>query len=246
MARAASERGEVVLRERVDPGGPADPGDPGDPGEQGGFRVLELRVNGVFVMDTLETSTERRLATVALAQVSAPSAVLVGGLGLGITVHEVLADARVERVVVVEVEDALVQWMRDGTVPHGPSYLADERLHVVTADITMAIAEASPATYDLVLLDVDNGPGYLVHEDNEAVYREEFLSRVADAMRPGGAAVVWSAAPAPELANALERVFGNVTPLPHDVVLRPGAGPEAPARTEQFWLYLARRLDERV
>src|SRR5512144_1472035 len=140
VARAQSPRGEIVLRERRDPeAGPTAP------------VVLELRVNGVFVMDTFETSSEKGLASAALKQVGSPRNVLVGGLGLGFTVHEVLADHRVEKLVVVEIEDAIVQWMRDGTVPHGPSYLADERVSVVTADIRTAMAEATPTTYDLVL-----------------------------------------------------------------------------------------------
>ena len=143
IARAESERGELVLRERRDEGAPP---------------ALELRVNGVFVMDTVETSTERALAGAALALVEEPRAVVVGGLGLGFTMREVLADPRVERCAVVEIEQALVDWMRDGTVPHGPALLADQRVVVVTADVAAALAEARPASYDLVLLDVDNGP----------------------------------------------------------------------------------------
>ena len=127
-------------------------------------------MNGVFVMDSLETSTEEALATTALEQVAQPTAVVVAGLGLGYTAHAVLTDPRVERLAVVEIEEALVEWMRDGTVPHGPAFLADERVTVVTADIRQAVAEARPATYDLVLLDVDNGPGHLVHDANAAVY----------------------------------------------------------------------------
>ena len=46
-----SERGEVVLRRREHDG------------------ALELRVNGVFVMDTIETSSERELARATLAAV---------------------------------------------------------------------------------------------------------------------------------------------------------------------------------
>ncbi len=219
-ARSESERGEVVLRERhaVD-----------SPGEGG---VLELRVNGAFVMDTLETTSERQLARAALAEVKDPRAVVVAGLGLGYTAHEVLTDPRVERVVVVEVEDALVRWMRDGTVPHGPSYLADERLSVVVADIRQAVEEARPSTYDLVILDVDNGPGQLVHEDNAVVYGADFLRRLADILRPGGAVVVWSAAESQELADELTAVFGAATPIPFDVRLQ--------GRDEQYWLYLAR------
>jgi spermidine synthase len=217
IARAESDRGELVLRERRDDNAP---------------RVLELRANGVFVMDTLEATTERALATAALALVDEPRAVVVGGLGLGFTMHEVLADSRVEKVAVVEIEQALVDWMRDGTVPHGPALLADERVSVVVADVAVAMAEAPPSSYDLVLLDVDNGPGYLVHQANEAIYQEPFLRTVHDVLRPGGALAVWSGAAAPELEEAMRGVFGSAEAQPHDVVLQD--------RDEQYWLYVAR------
>jgi spermidine synthase len=221
VAWAESPRGEIVLRERRDPdAGPNAP------------VVLELRVNGVFVMDTVETSSEKGLAAAALKQVEQPRNVVVGGLGLGFTVHEVLADKRVARLVVVEIEDALVQWMRDGTVPHGPSYLADERVTVMTADIRVAMAEATPAAYDLVLLDVDNGPGFLVHDENEAIYQRDFLNQVRTALRPGGAVVIWSAAESPRLLAEMQEVFGNVAPIPYDVTLQ--------SRDEQYWIYLSR------
>ena len=161
-------------------------------------------------MDTVEVSTERALARAALALVDDPRAVVVGGLGLGFTMHEVLADSRVERCAVVEIEQALVDWMRDGTVPHGPALLADERVKVVVADVAVALAEARPASYDLVLLDVDNGPGHLVHDANAALYEPPFLTAARAVLRPGGALVVWSADEAPELEAALREVFGNV------------------------------------
>ena len=217
IARAESERGELVLRERRDENAPT---------------VLELRANGVFVMDTLETSTEQALASAALALVDRPRAVVVGGLGLGFTMHEVLADHRVEKCAVVEIEPRLVDWMRDGTVPHGPALLADERVTVVVADIAVALAEAPPSSYDLVLLDVDNGPGYLVHRTNAALYREPFLRAARSVLRPGGALAVWSADEAPELRDTLAEVFGDAAAQSHDVVLQD--------REEAFWLYVAR------
>jgi spermidine synthase len=221
VARAVGERGEVVLRERRET---AEAGTPG---------VLELRVNGVFVADGRETTTEQALAQTALANVEKPRVVVVAGLGLGFTAHEVLADPRVEQLVVVEVEDALVGWMRDGTIPHGPGYLADERVSVVMADIRLAMAEATASTYDLVLLDVDNGPGYLVYEDNAEVYQRAFLEQVRAALRPGGAVAIWSAAESAELRGVLEDVFGNAMPIPYDVELQ--------GRQETYWLYLAHR-----
>nr|WP_237448508.1 hypothetical protein [Nocardioides flavescens] len=193
---------------------------------------LELRANGVFVMDTLEVSSERAMATAALALVEEPRAVVVGGLGLGYTMHEVLADSRVERCAVVEIEPALVEWMRSGLVPHGPALLADDRVGVVVADVAVALAEARPASYDLVLLDVDNGPGYLVHEANATLYQAPALASARAVLRPGGALVVWSAAEAPDLLDALRAVFGAAEELPQQVRLQ--------ERDEAYWLYVAR------
>jgi len=217
IARAESERGELVLRERRTENAPA---------------ALELRANGVFVMDTLEASSERALAGAALELVDDPRAVVVGGLGLGFTMHEVLADSRVEKCAVVEIEQALVDWMRDGTIPHGPALLADERVRAVVADIAVALAEAPPASYDLVLLDVDNGPGYLVHDTNAALYHAPFLETARAALREGGALAIWSAAVAPGLEETLREVFGNAAARPYDVLLQD--------RDEQYWLYVAR------
>jgi spermidine synthase len=216
IARAESPRGEIVLRERRD---------------TSTATILELRVNGVFVMDTLETTTERALARAALALVDHPTRVLVGGLGLGFTLHEVLADSRVETCTVVEIEQAVVDWMRDGTVAHGPAFLADERVSVVVADVAVALGEAGEAAYDLVLLDVDNGPDYLVHDANEALYRQPFLQAAHRATSQ--LLAIWSASEAPQLAAAMESVFGNVTATPYDVTLGD--------RPEQYWLYSSRK-----
>jgi spermidine synthase len=217
-ARATSPRGEVVLRERREAGGPP---------------VLELRVNGVFVMDTAETTSERALATEALALADRPRTVLVGGLGLGFTLAEVLADPRVEQVTVAELEPALVGWLRDGTVPHGPALLADARVRVVEGDVASVLAAAGDAAYDLVLLDVDNGPGYLVHDANAALYERPFLATVHRVTR--GVAVVWAAEESPALTEALAAVFGEARATPYAVRLQ--------GRAEEYWLHVARRRE---
>ncbi len=217
VARAESERGELVLRSRREDDGP---------------EVLELRANGVFVMDTAETTSEVALATAALELVADPRDVLVGGLGLGFTLQAVLTDPRVEKCTVVEIEQALVGWMRDGTIRHGQQVLADARAHVVVADVSLALAEARESSYDLVLLDVDNGPGYLVHDANAAIYEPPFLGLLRRIVRPGGAVVIWSAAEEPGLERNLGEVFDDVEPHSYAVDLQ--------GREETYWLYVAR------
>jgi len=220
VARARSERGEIVLRRRHDPD---------EPGTAGG--VLELRVNGVFVIDSFETGTEVALAQAALADAVDPRHVLVGGLGLGFTAHEVLSDHRVERVTVAEIEEPLVRWFRDGTIPHGPAYLADGRLGVTVADVQQVVTEAAPASYDLVLLDVDNGPDFLVFESNAPIYEKVFLRQVEASLRPAGTLVIWSSTESTQLARSLRAVFGNSTTQALPVTMQ--------GRDETYWLHFA-------
>lgn len=213
IARAVSPRGEVVLGDREG--------------------VLELRVNGVFVMDTAETSSERALATEALALCPTPERVLVGGLGLGFTAAELLSDRRVGQIDVIEIEQSVLDWMGDGTIPHGASLLADHRLTVIVGDVVQVLARAGDETYDLILLDVDNGPGYLVHAANAALYGELFIECCLDVLRPGGVLAIWAANPTPELYGVLEDIFGNAELHPYDVQLQ--------GRDEQYLLYVSRR-----
>ena len=211
VARAATPRGEVVLR-RDDDG------------------VLELRVNGVFVMDTARTSTEEALAELALDRLTTPTRLLVGGLGLGYTVRRLLADPRVREVVACEIEPPVVDWLRDGTIPHGPAVLADSRVAVRVADVRDVVAATPVGSLDAVLLDVDNGPGGLVHDANATLYDAAFLTGCASRLRPGGILAVWSAARSEPLASALRAATGSCERIPCPVVLG--------TRTEEYSLYL--------
>ena len=81
IAHGTSKFGELVLRWRCR-GGDATPSE-----------VCELISNGVFLMDSEDASTERRLASESLARVPHPEIVAIGGLGLGFTLMEVVSSA---------------------------------------------------------------------------------------------------------------------------------------------------------
>jgi spermidine synthase len=153
-------------------------------------------------------------------------------MGLGFTMHEVLADSRVQRCTVVEIEEALVGWMRDGTIPHGPTMLADERANPVIADVSVALPEADESSYDLVLLDVDNGPSFLVHESNARIYEKDFLQEVRRILRPGGALVIWSMDAAPQLQVVMAATFDETDAQPQPVRLQD--------HDEEYWLLIGR------
>lgn len=227
IARDSSERGEVRLMRRED-----------------GSRVL--RVNGIFVMDSAEHSSERVLATAALLAIDhdsaarqrgrAPSArqtpghqpvgqqapglhVVVAGLGLGSTLAAVLDDTRVGRVSVVEIEPAVVRWHREGLIAAPTAdrargelgaALDDPRVTAVVGDIRTELTSLT-RPIDVILLDVDNGPGFLVYDTNVAVYQSPFLAQCADVVSPGGVVAIWTASPDHALDAILAAIFEDVT-----------------------------------
>lgn len=189
LGRAEGPRGEVVLRRRTT--------------DDGGTH-LELVVDGVFAMDDVDTTTECALATEALRRLPGRDLrVLVGGLGLGWTAATALAEPRVGTVEVAELHAPLVRWAEAGRLPALPR--GDPRLRVRTGDVADVLAEHD-GWWDAVLLDVDNGPGFLVHRSNDALYRPAGLAAAVAALRPSGVLAIWSSTPAPRLRESLARL----------------------------------------
>jgi spermidine synthase len=189
LARAEGPHGETVLRRR---------------GE-----VTELVVDGVFAMDSAQTSTEAALATLALDRLAGTRLrVCVGGLGLGVTARTLLDDPRVARVEVVELDAALVGWVRDGLVPDAAGLADDPRVRLHVGDVADVVPAFAPQSLDAVLLDVDNGPGFLVHGTNAGLYTRPFLAAAAHTLAAGGVLAVWSADPSPALLATVTDVCG--------------------------------------
>src|SRR5436190_18952356 len=84
--------------------------------------VYEVKLAGRFLMSSLNTESERELATRALARTAGCALrVLIGGLGLGYTAAAVLADPRVAAVDVIARLPEVIAWHRRGLVPLGYS-----------------------------------------------------------------------------------------------------------------------------
>jgi spermidine synthase len=192
LGRFLGLRGEVVLRRRG----------------TGDDAVDELIVNGTFAMDSSETTSERQLARLAYDLGPAGGRLLVGGLGLGYTASEALT-LPVGEVVVVELEDGLVRWALDGLTPLLANLARDPRVHLVSGDVAEVLAEAAHGFFDAIALDIDNGPDFLIHQENSSVYTPEFLRLAYQRLAPGGRLAIWCQGPAPELLAALRSVGGR-------------------------------------
>lgn len=193
--------------------------------------MCELICNGVFLMDSEDCTTERKLASESLARVSHPEIVVIGGLGLGFTLLEVAASPVPRAIHVVEIESLLVDWARQGLLPHARAALQDPRVQVHVADIRTYVESLSPGSVDLILMDVDNGPDFIVHQSNASLYLSQFLETSLSKLRAGGLLGFWSSSRSTRLQDALTEVFGQCDEVAFDV-MRAG-------RQFEYFLYFA-------
>lgn len=196
LASAQTKRGELVLRRR---------------GE-----VLELISNGTFLMDTSSGESERAMAALALDGQAPGARVLVAGLGFGFTLAAALS-VDVADVVVVELEPEVITWNKQWW-PLGGEALRDDRVHLVVDDFARYV-QRTDATFDAVLVDIDNGPDWTVADPNDDLY-DGLLPHVrAQVSWPDGRLCVWSASASPAFEHRLADHFTQVTthlvPVPH-------------------------------
>ena len=92
---------------------------------------------------------------------------------------------------------------------------------------------ANPGAYDLVALDTDNGPDWLVRGANAGLYDEAGLALARDALRPGGVVVFWSPERYDWFAARLAATFSRVS----EVTARDVVG----GRDHEYIMYVARR-----
>jgi spermidine synthase len=191
VGRGASTRGEVVLRRRV----------------HEGQSVEELIINGAFAMDSSETSTERLLAELALPRHHAER-VLIGGLGLGYTVAAVAAK-QVDRIDVVEIEQCLIDWAYQGATSTLAAVAVDPRVRLYAGDVRLVLegrAAEPVGPWDAIVLDVDNGPDFLIHKENRELYTAASLRAAYGQLTAGGALAIWCQHPAPALLALLQGI----------------------------------------
>ncbi|MCZ0986969.1 spermidine synthase [Streptomyces diastatochromogenes] len=169
--------------------------------------LLQIIANGCFLMDTSDGRSERLLIDAAYDALDGRPApdVLIGGLGVGFSLaHAAAGHHRWGRITVVEREPAVIDWHRS----EGPlsavsaGALADPRTEIVEADLVTYVNETSD-TFDALCLDIDNGPGWTVTEDNDGLYSPTGLAACARVLRPGGVLAVWSAEPSPEFEGTM-------------------------------------------
>ena len=161
------------------------------------------------LMSTRMRHSEEQLAELTLARLEPVDPhLLIGGYGMGFTLRAALAARRQVRVTVAELVPEIVEWARGPMAELTAGCLDDPRVTLGMGDVSAFIDDAADGTtgqYDAILLDVDNGPDALVHEQNGRIYRFEGLRAAKAALAPGGVLAIWSAARDPAFTRRLEK-----------------------------------------
>lgn len=182
----------------------------------------EVCFDGLVLMSSRAHGSEDELARLAFAKVGPPRTVLVGGLGLGFSLRATL-DLLGPRgkVVVAEQSSSVVDWNRAYVGGLAGRPLEDPRVTVRVGDVRERIGEAR-AVYDLILLDVDNGPAALMHDANASLYEATGIVACHVALKEGGTLAVWAAGPDDRYLRRLQRSGFDASAV--RVAPRPGAG----------------------
>jgi spermidine synthase len=161
---------------------------------------------GIELMNTRKHGSEDALGYLPCQALKKTESlrVLIGGLGMGFTLASVLAHVGPQAVVdVAELIPEVVEWNQGplGAISGYP--LNDQRTRIHITDVGKII-RAQKACYDVIALDVDNGPDGLTKTSNDWLYTAAGLHCVRRALKPRGIVSYWSAAPDPRFNKLLK------------------------------------------
>ena len=180
-----------------------------------------LTIAGRVLMNSASQRSEQALATLGCAHLGERSAprVLVGGLGMGLTLRAALdALPSTARVDVAELEPPIVAWCRGPLAPLTGGAVADPRVTVTVGDVAKVITSSDKGAYDAILLDLYEGPHAATQGRRDPFYGPEALARARAALAGGGVLAVWAEDPDPSFPVRFRKAGFDVT------IHRPGTG----------------------
>lgn len=187
---------------------------------------FSIRLSGIRgeLMNSRIHGSEEALAELGCARLSTAdnSRVLIGGLGMGFTLAAALRVLpATSQVTVAELIPEVVDWNAGPLGDCAGRPLQDGRTKVHIGDVAELVA-AAREDFEAILLDVDNGPEGLTHNDNQRLYSDSGLRALYAALSAEGTLAVWSAGPDPLFVIRLKKA-GFHTAV-RSVRARPGKG----------------------
>ena len=120
---------------------------------------------------------------------------LIGGLGMGLTLRAALDALPPAAVVVVaELNPVVVAWCSGPLVGLTKNAVDDSRVRIIIGDVAVAIEKAAKAgaqKFDAIIIDLYEGPRSNTDSANGPFYGTRALSTTAAALSPDGVFAVW-------------------------------------------------------
>ncbi|MBM2838433.1 MAG: putative SAM-dependent methyltransferase [Deltaproteobacteria bacterium] len=121
--------------------------------------------------------------------------VLIGGLGMGLTLRAALDSLPpTAEVVVAEINPIVVKWCRGPLAGLTGCAVDDLRVTVVIDDVSSVIAKAAKAgaeRFDAIVIDLYEGPHSSTDAKNDPFYGSQALKVTVSALSQGGVFAVW-------------------------------------------------------
>ena len=163
----------------------------------GGGELMSTRKHGSE--DALGALPCRRLRNRESARV------LIGGLGMGFTLAAVLKEVGPgAEVTVAELIPEVVDWNRGPLGERSGFPLNDPRTKVHLGDVAK-LMRRKRGYFDVIALDVDNGPEGLTQSANDWLYSMPGIIAAQEALTPNGILAYWSAGPDQAFHDRLRR-----------------------------------------
>jgi spermidine synthase len=168
---------------------------------------IKISSGGGELMSTRKHGSEDALGTLPCQRLRNPETarVLIGGLGMGFTLAAALKEVgAAAEVTVAELIPEVVEWNRGPLGKHSGQPLDDPRTRVHLGDVAKLL-RSKRGFYDVIALDVDNGPEGLTQSSNNWLYSTPGIVAAQESLTPNGILAYWSAGPDQAFHDRLRR-----------------------------------------
>lgn len=169
--------------------------------------VLELRqrdvddflicIDGRVLMNSRASRSEEILGLEACKGLHPGARVLVGGLGMGLTLRAVVNTIPEDSsIVVAELHPVIAEWCRGPLAPLTNDVLGEPRVTLRIGDVAESIREAADGSdaYHAIVMDLFEGPHARTNARKDPLYGRGAIERSWRALEPGGVFAVWAEA----------------------------------------------------
>jgi spermidine synthase len=168
---------------------------------------IKISSGGGELMSTRKHGSEDALGTLPCRRLRNPETarVLIGGLGMGFTLAAVLKEVgAAAEVTVAELIPEVIEWNRGPLGNHSGQPLDDPRTRIHLGDVAKLLRKKR-GCFDVIALDVDNGPEGLTQSSNDWLYSTPGIVAAQESLTPDGILAYWSAGPDQAFHDRLRR-----------------------------------------